>query len=91
MTEEELTIAVRAVEEYAVMIDRIQQESDRLKTAMKEYMRTNGLTELEVDGQHIRLQEIQQSRLDIKTLKKAQPDLYREYCRQIEVTRLIIS
>ena len=91
MTEEELTIAVRAIAEYDDMIERIQQEADRMKAMIKEYMRTNGLTEIEVDGQHVRLQEIQQSRLDIKTLKKVQPDLYREHCRQIEVTRLIIS
>ena len=91
MTEEEFTIAVRAVEEYADMIDRIQQESDRLKAEIKEYMRNHGLTEIEVDGLHVRLQETRRNHLDVKTLKQTQPDVYREYCRQIEVSRLIIS
>lgn len=91
MTEEELTIAVRAIEEYAAMIEAIQQEADRLKAEVKEHMKNNGLTALEVDGLHIRLQETRRNHLDVKTLKQMQPDVYREYCRRIEVSRLIIS
>lgn len=39
MSEEELIIAARAIEEYTAMIDRIQQEADRLKAEVKEHMR----------------------------------------------------
>ncbi len=91
MDEEELTIAVRAIEEYAAMIEAIQQESQRLKEQIKEHMKNNGLTEIEVDGLHIRLQEAHRNHLDVKTLKKMQPDVYREFCKQLEVSRLIIS
>lgn len=91
MTEEELAIAARAIEEYAVMLERIQQESDRLKKQIKEHMKAHGLTEIEVDGLHVRLQETHRNHLDVKTLKQTQPDVYREYCRQLEVSRLIIS
>lgn len=91
MTEEELTIAVRAVEEYAGMIEMIQQESTRLKEQIKEHMRTHGLAEIEIDGMHVRLQESRRNHLDVQTLKKMQPDTYRAFCKQIEVSRLIIS
>lgn len=67
MSEEELIIAARAIEEYTAMIDRIQQEADRLKAEVKEHMRTHGLTEIEVDGLHIRLQETHRNHLDVKT------------------------
>lgn len=91
MTEEEFTIAVRAIEEYADMIEAIQQEADRLKAGVKEHMRTHGLTEIEVDGMYVRLQETHRNHLDVKTLKQMQPDTYRAFCRQVEVSRLIIS
>lgn len=91
MTEEELSIAIHAIEEYTNMIEMIQQESARLKEQIKEHMRTHGLTEIEVDGLHVRLQETHRNHLDVKTLKKMQPDVYREFCKQLEVSRLIIS
>lgn len=91
MTEEELTIAVHAVEEYTNMIEMVQRESTRLKEQIKAHMKTLGQTEIEVDGLHIRLQETSRNHLDVQTLKKMQPDTYREYCRQLEVSRLIIS
>ena len=91
MTEEEFTIAIHAIEEYTDMIEAIQQEADRLKAEVKEHMKTHGLTEIEVDGRRVRLQETRRSHLDVKTLKRLQPDVYREYCRRLEVSRLIIS
>lgn len=91
MSEEELTIAVRAIEECAVMAEMIQQESDRLKAEVKEHMRTHGLTEIEVDGRRVRLQESRRNHLDVKTLKQTQPDIYQKFCRQLGVSRLIIS
>jgi hypothetical protein len=91
MTKEEFTIAVRAVEEYADMIEMIQQESTRLKEQIKEHMKAVGLTETMIDGRRIRLQETHRSHLDVKTLKQMQPDTYREFCKRLEVSRLIIS
>ena len=91
MTEEELTIAIHAVKEYAVMAEMIQQESDRLKAEVKEHMRTHGLAEIEIDGMHVRLQESRRNHLDVKTLKQMQPDIYRAYCRRLGGSRLIIS
>ena len=91
MTEEELTIAVRAIEEYTDMVKMIEQESTRLKAEVKEHMRTHGLTEIEVDGRRVRLQESRRNHLDVQTLKQMQPDTYREFCKQLEVSRLIIS
>ena len=91
MTEEEFAIAIHAVKEYADMIEMIEQESTRLKEQIKEHMRTHGLTEIEVDGMHVRLQESHRNHLDVKTLKQMQPDTYREFCKQLEVSRLIIS
>lgn len=91
MTEEEFTIAVRAVEEYAVMVKMIEQESTRLKAEIKEHMRTHGLTEIEVDGLRVRLQETHRNHLDVQSLKRMQPDTYREFCKRLEVSRLIIS
>lgn len=91
MTEEEFTIAVRAVEEYANMVKMIEQESTRLKAEVKEYMKTHGLTEIEVDGLHIRLQETSRNHLDVKLLKQMQPDVYRAFCKRLEISRLIIS
>ena len=91
MTEEEFTIAVRAIEEYAVMAEMIQQESDRLKAEVKEHMRTHGLTQIEIDGRRVCLQETHRNHLDVKLLKQTQPDIYREFCKRLEVSRLIIS
>lgn len=90
MTEEEFFTAIRAIQEYTVMIDRIQQESDRLKAEVKEHMRNHSLTVIEVDGIRVRLQETHRNHLDVKTLKQTQPDIYRAYCRRIAVSRLII-
>lgn len=91
MTEEEFTIAVHAIEEYADMIEMLQQESARLKEQIKEHMRLHGLTEIEVDGRRVRLQETHRNHLDVQTLKQTQPDTYREFCKRLEVSRLIIS
>lgn len=91
MTEEELAIAVHAIEEYTNMIEMIQQESARLKEQIKAHMKTHGLTEIEVDGLHVRLQETHRNHLDVKTLKQMQPDTYREFCKRLDVSRLIIS
>ena len=91
MTEEEFMIAVHAIEEYADMIEMLQQESYRLKEQIKEHMRIHGQTEIEVDGRRVRLQETHRNHLDVKALKQIQPDTYREFCRQLDVSRLIIS
>lgn len=91
MTEEEFTIAVHAVEEYANMIEMLQQESARLKEQIKEHMRIHGQTEIEIDGRRVRLQETRRNHLDAQTLKQMQPDTYRAFCKQLEVSRLIIS
>lgn len=91
MSEEEFTIAIHAIEEYTGMIESIQQEADRLKEQIKEHMRTHGLTEIEVDGLRVRLQETHRNHLDVKSLKQMQPDVYRAFCKQLEVSRLIIS
>ena len=91
MDEEEFAIAIHAVKEYADMIEMIEQESTRLKEQIKEHMRTHGLSEIEVDGRRVRLQEICRSHLDVQTLKQMQPDTYREFCKRLEVSRLIIS
>ena len=91
MTEEEFAIAIHAVKEYADMIEMIEQESTRLKEQIKEHMRTHGLTEIEVDGMRVRLQEARRSYLDVKALKQMQPDIYREFYKRLEVSRLIIS
>lgn len=91
MTEEELAIAVHAIEEYTVMIEAIQQEADRLKAEVKEHMRTHGLTEITIDDRRVCLQETHRNHLDVKTLKQMQPDTYREFCKRLEVSRLIIS
>ena len=90
MTEEEFFTAIRAIQEYTAMIDRIQQESDRLKAEVKEHMRNHSLTVIEVDGIRVRLQETHRNHLDVKTLKQTQPDIYQAYCRRIAVSRLII-
>jgi len=91
MTEEELTIAVHAIEEYTDMIEMIEQESTRLKEQIKEHMRTHGQTEIVIDGRRVCLQETHRNHLDVKTLKQMQPDTYREFCKRLEVSRLIIS
>ena len=91
MTAEELTIAIHAIEEYADMIEMIQQESARLKEQIKEHMRTHGQTEIEIDGRRVRLQETHRNHLDVQTLKQTQPDIYRAFCKRSEVSRLIIS
>lgn len=91
MTKEELTIAIHAIEEYTVMIEAIQQEADRLKAEVKEHMKAVGLTEIEIDGRRVCLQETHRSHLDVKTLKQMQPDIYRAFCKRSEVSRLIIS
>lgn len=91
MTEEEFTIAIHAIEEYTVMIEAIQQEADRLKAEVKEHMKAVGLTEIEIDGRRVRLQETRRNHLDVQTLKRMQPDTYREFCKRLEVSRLIIS
>lgn len=91
MTEEELTIAVHAVEEYTNMIEMVQRESTRLKKQIKAHMKTLGQTEIEVDGLHIRLQETSRNHLDVKLLKQMQPDVYRAFCKRLEISRLIIS
>ena len=91
MTEEELTIAIHAIEEYTAMLEAIRQESDRLKAEVKEHMRTHGQTEIEIDGRRVRLQETHRNHLDVQTLKQMQPDIYREFCKRLEVSRLIIS
>ncbi len=91
MTNEELGIAIHAIREYTDMIAAIQQEADRLKAEIKEHMKNNNLTEFEIDGMHVRLQETHRNHLDVKTLKQMQPDTYRAFCKQLEVSRLIIS
>lgn len=91
MTAEELTISIHAIEEYAAMIEAIQQESARLKEQIKEHMRIHGQTEIVIDGRRVRLQETHRSHLDVQTLKRMQPDTYREFCKRLEVSRLIIS
>lgn len=91
MTEEEFTIAIHAIAEYADMAKMIEQESIRLKEQIKEHMRLHGLTEIEVDGRRVRLQETHRNHLDAQTLKQTQPDIYRAFCKQLEVSRLIIS
>lgn len=91
MTEEEFTITIHAIEEYTAMIEAVQQEADRLKAEVKEYMKAVGLTETMIDGRRVRLQETHRNHLDVKALKQIQPDTYRKFCKRLEVSRLIIS
>lgn len=91
MTEEEFRDAIRQIEEYSVMAEAFHNEAERLKQCVKEYMSEHCLSDVEVDGKRIRLQEKTTRRFDNDAFKRLYAGLYEEFLKPQKVKRLIIS
>ncbi len=91
MTEEEFRNAIHAIEEYNTMLEAVQNELFRLKSEVKEYMKTHGISEAEIDGRRVRLQEVNSHRFDVTAFRKVHGKLHEEYSVPLNTFKLTIT
>ena len=91
MNEEEFRDAIRAIEEYSTMLEAVQNELFRLKSEVKEHMKSNDLSEVYVDGKRVRLQEVNSHRFDVTAFRRIHGKLHEEYSVPLNTFKLTIT
>ena len=86
MSSNEMTAKIRALKELEALISEAQAEAETIKDAIKAHMSEAGTEEITVDVYKVRWTSVQSERIDTTALKKALPDLCKQYTKT-SVTR----
>ena len=91
MSKIELLANIELLNKYEAMMEEIKAEADRVRNSIKAEMEAREVEEL-IAGQYIiRWTSVLSQRLDTTALKKAMPDLYKEYTKQVTSRRFSIA
>ena len=91
MSKNEMVAKIEALNEWEAIIADAQAEAEALRDEIKAEMLDRDTEEM-VAGQYIvRWTSILSQRLDTTALKKAMPELYKSYTKQVSSKRFSIS
>lgn len=89
MTTAEIITKARALRELQSLIEEAQQEAEAIKDALKAEM--GDAEELRAGEYRITWKSVTSSRIDTTALKKALPDLAREFTRETVTRRFMVA
>lgn len=91
MSKQELENKVREIRELQQFIDEAAAEIEALKDAIKNEMTAQGKEEIQVDVFTVRWVPVNSSRLDTAALKKALPDVAKQFTKTATSRRFTIA
>lgn len=91
MSRNELLKKIELLNEYEAMLEEVKAECESLKDEIKGFMLEQGAEEYECGCYIVRYSSVLSNRLDTSALKKAMPDVYRQYTKQVTSKRFCIS
>ena len=89
MTEQELVRKIRLLREVQRMIEEAQAESEALKDEIKAHMGDS--EELRAGEYKISWKAVKGSRIDVKALAKAMPDVAQAFTRETTTRRFCVA
>ncbi len=91
MSTNELLKKIELLNEYEAMLEEVKAECESLKDEIKGFMLEQGTEQYECGQYVVRYCSVLSTRLDSTALKKAMPDVYKQYTKQIPSRRFTIS
>jgi predicted phage-related endonuclease len=91
MGERAIENRVRKLQEIEAQRKALEEQAEKLKEEIKADMERKGVDEIETPNFSIRWKEIVSNRLDSTALKKALPEIYKQYARQITSKRFTVA
>jgi predicted phage-related endonuclease len=82
---------VKKLQEIEAQRKALEEQAEKLKEEIKADMERKGVDEIETPNFSIRWKEIVSNRLDSAALKKALPEIYKQYARQITSKRFTVA
>lgn len=91
MSETTLISKVRELKELKSMAEELQEEITTIEDEIKGYMTEQNTDELKVDVFKVRWTKVISNRFDSTSFKKAMPELYNKFTRQIQTRRFTVA
>lgn len=91
MSETTLISKVRELKELKAMAEELQEEITAIEDEIKGYMTEQNTDELKVDVFKVRWTKVISNRFDSTSFKKAMPELYNKFTRQIQTRRFTVA
>ena len=91
MTNTELVAKIKALKDLKELVKEAETEIDKLEGAIKEEMLLRNTEEMEVGTCIVRWTIVLTDRFDSTSFKKANPEVYNSYIKQIKSRRFSIS
>lgn len=91
MTKKDLLAAVQTYNEYKEILKEAEAEMAKAEAALKKEMEKKGVDSLDVGDFKVRWTPVISSRFDSKGFKAAEPDLYKEWTKEVESRRFSVA
>ena len=91
MSTNEMTAKIRELKELEALIAEAQAEAEAIKDELKATMDERNIEELAVDVYKVRYTTVKSERLDTTALKKALPDLAKQFTKASITRRFSIA
>lgn len=91
MSANEMTAKLRELKELKAMAEELAAEIAAIEDEVKAEMTARNVEEMTVDVYKVRWTTVNSARLDTSALKKAMPELYTQFTKQITSRRFTVA
>ena len=91
MSTNEITSTIESLKELEALIEEAKAEAEELRDSIKQEMLSRNTDELEAGQYIVRFTPVLSQRFDTTAFKKALPDLYKTYIKQVSSRRFTIA
>ena len=91
MSINEITSKIESLKELEALIEEAKAEAEELRDSIKQEMLSRDTEELEAGQYIVRFTPVLSQRFDTTAFKKALPDLYKTYIKQVSSRRFSIA
>ena len=91
MSTNEITSTIESLKELEALIEEAKAEAEELRDSIKQEMLSRNTDELEAGQYIVRFTPVLSQRFDTTAFKKALPDLYKTYIKQVSSRRFSIA
>ena len=91
MSINEITSKIESLKELEALIEEAKAEAEELRDSIKQEMLSRDTEELEAGQYIIRFTPVLSQRFDTTAFKRALPDLYKTYIKQVSSRRFSIA
>ena len=91
MSINEITSKIESLKELEALIEEAKAEAEELRDSIKQELLSRDTDELEAGQYIVRFTPVLSQRFDTTAFKKALPDLYKAYIKQVSSRRFSIA